>query len=193
MKQSRQRWTDDKARRDAERKKGVSKVFQGGQSRQEPQTTGWAQEVTGGWFKVAIQPERPTHTENRGTHQGHGGDTQEQNQHDDGGQQAGQGQHHGGGRGITGNGEVHPDGGEMTLDKTMLKESGGKTSGENGTGSPKLRPYLPQLPQAVPRRRKEGGDETSHMQTQFGVDFILGGPKSSSCRRPQPSRRGRRT
>ena len=57
MRINRQRWTEDKARSDEEWRKGLHKVFGGGG--REAQTTGWVQDISGGWFEVAIQPERP--------------------------------------------------------------------------------------------------------------------------------------
>ena len=99
-----------------------------GESRQEPQATGWIQDVSGEWFEAAIKPERPTHVENPDTQRPRGerrrrttNTTTEDNK---------TGKDNTKGRDITGNGEVPLAGGEMTPDKTMPKESGGKTSGK---------------------------------------------------------------
>ena len=97
MRRSRQRRTDDKARREEEWRKGLHKVFGGGGH--EPKATGWVQDVTGGWFEVAIQPERPAppHTTHDDGQPGNGGGLPSDGQRGDGGSQPGQGQQHGGG------------------------------------------------------------------------------------------------
>ena len=51
MRQNRQRWTDDEARREEEWKKGLHNVFGGGGGSHEPKATGWIQDVTGGGSK----------------------------------------------------------------------------------------------------------------------------------------------
>ena len=82
----------------AEKKSGRrASVFGGGGGSHEPKATGWIQDVNGGWFEVAIQPERPTrrHIASDDAQHGNRGGMSADGQHGDGGSQSGHGQQHG--------------------------------------------------------------------------------------------------
>ena len=130
--------------------------FKGGDRDRNAAPTGWVQDVSGQWFEVTIQPDKPTPPEapqGDGKISGGGGQSSASTGH--------------GQRGTAGIEVLTHEGAAITRDKTAPKVSGGKTNGANGNGSRDLpRPLLPLRIPGGPHDDEENEDN-SQMQTQF--------------------------